>query len=83
MSGLMDKMATEPGIGNKSDNELRAMLLKRFKLNNIRDFNLKEHVQFDRHAKGTDIVMDYEIRIPLVYNVDLIAAFDKTVSLRD
>ena len=83
MSGLLDKMAEEPGLSNSGDTELRDLMKKRFKLNNIRDFDLEEHVDFERTKKGTEIVMDYEVRMKLIKNIDLIAAFDKKVLLRE
>lgn len=83
MATQMDKMAELPGLGVKSDGELRGMLKKRFKLNNIRDFDMKQHIKFVRTGRGTDIVMAYEVRMPLISNVDIIATFDKAVQLRD
>ena len=83
MSSIMDKMAEEPGLGVKGDNELRTIMKKRFKLNNIRDFDLNQHVEFERTGRGTDVVMDYEVRLPLIHNVDMIASFNKEVELKD
>ena len=64
MSNILDKMGDEQGLGSKGDGELRDIIKKRFKLNNIRDFDIKQHIQFVRTGRGTDIVMDYEIRLP-------------------
>jgi hypothetical protein len=83
MSGLLDKMAEEPGMGAKGDTALRDAMRKRFKLNNIRDFDVKKHTKIDRTGRGTDIIMDYEVRMKLVHNLDIVAAFDKKVELRD
>ncbi len=83
MSGLLDKMGDEAGMGIKSNGELKNIIKQRFKLNNIRDFPIDEHIAFERTGKGTEIVMDYEVRIPLMGNLDLIASFDKSVELRD
>ena len=83
MSSIIDKLAEEPGMGNKDDIELRNILKKRFKLNNIRDFDLNTHVTFRRSGRGTEIVMDYEVRLPMVQNLDIIASFNKEKELRD
>ncbi len=83
MSSILDKMAEEPGMGSRGDGSIREELRKRFKVNNIRDFDVGKHVQIERHGRGTDVIMDYEVRVPLVSNLDLIAAFDKKVELRD
>jgi hypothetical protein len=83
MSNLLDKMAQEQGMGNLSDGELQNAIKKRFKLNNIREFDIKEHIEIERTGSGTELIMDYEVRMPLVHNVDLIASFEKEVRLRD
>lgn len=83
MAKVLDTVAAEEGHSNKSDNQIREMLLKRFKINNIRDFDLKDNLQVERSSKGAALVMDYEVRMPLVGNIDIIASFDKRVDLRD
>lgn len=83
MSTILDKMADEPGMGSRGDGGIREEMRKRFKLNNIRDFDLGEHVSIERYGRGTDVMLDYEVRIPLVSNLDLIASFNKKVELRD
>jgi len=83
MSTILDKMAEEPGMGSRGDGGIREEMRKRFKLNNIRDFDLGEHVTIERHGRGTDVLLDYEVRMPLVSNLDLIAHFNKKVELRD
>ena len=83
MGTIMDKMSEEPGLGVKTDSQLTAMMKQRFKLNNIRDFAIHEHVEFKRTGQGTQVIMDYEVRVPLFYNLDLIASFNKEIKLRD
>ena len=83
MSTLLDKMAAEPGVSLRGDGELRAMMKQRFKMNNIRDFDIEEHVVIKRTPQGTEVIMDYEVRLPLFFNLDLIAAFDKEAKLSD
>ncbi|MBT4161835.1 MAG: DUF4845 domain-containing protein [Gammaproteobacteria bacterium] len=83
MSTIMDKMAEETGLGAKTDSQLIEMMKKRLKLNNIRDFPIQDHVEFKRSGRGTDVIMDYEVRLPMVHNLDLIASFNKEIELRD
>lgn len=83
MSKVMDKIASEEGVANKGKKELQDMLIQRFKMNNIRDFNVRDELEINRSGKGTELVLDYEVRIKLISNIDIIASFDKTVKLRD
>ena len=82
MSTLLDKMAAENGMASKSNRQLLASFKKRLKLNNIRKFDIENNVIIERSPERTDMKLDYEVRLPLVYNVDLIASFDKSVELR-
>ena len=83
MGTIMEKMSLENGLGLESEGIIRDMMRKRLKINNIREFDLKEHLKIDRSKVGTELVLDYEVRIELVSNLSLIAAFNKKVSLRD
>tara|TARA_B110000438_G_scaffold22469_1_gene20292 strand:- start:500 stop:781 length:282 start_codon:yes stop_codon:yes gene_type:complete len=83
MGTIMEKMSLENGLGLESEGNIRDMMRKRLKINNIRDFDLKEHLKIDHSKVGKELVLDYEVRIELVSNLSLIAAFNKKVSLRD
>ena len=83
MGTIMEKMSLENGLALQSEGNIRDTMRKRLKMNNIRDFDLKEHLKIDRSKLGTELVLDYEVRIELVSNLSLIAAFNKKVPLRD
>lgn len=61
---------------------IRELLTKRYKINNIRDLNLREVVSIERQRDTTNISVDYEIREPLVYNIDAVLTFSETYSYR-
>ena len=83
MGAIMEKMSLENGLALESEGNIRDTMRKRLKINNIRDFDLKEHLKIDHSKVGTELVLDYEVRIELVSNLSLIAAFNKKVSLRE
>ena len=83
MGTIMEKMSLENGLALESEGNIRDTMRKRLKINNIRDFDLKEHLKIDHSKVGTELVLDYEVRIELVSNLSLIAAFNKKVSLRE
>jgi hypothetical protein len=70
-------------MANKRRYELEDMIKKRFRVNNIRDFNHKDNLQVKRGKSGVEVILDYEVRVPLFYNLDLIARFDKSVSFKN
>ena len=83
ISNLMDKLAAEEGVGKKRKRDIIAALENRFKLNNIRNFPLEENLTFQKKDYGKAVVLEYEVRVPLVHKIDLIASFDKAIELRN
>ena len=83
MSGVLDSMAEESGMANKRLYELEDMIKKRFRVNNIRDFNHKDNLHVKRGKSDVEVILDYEVRVPLFYNLDLTARFDKSVSFKN
>jgi hypothetical protein len=56
---------------------IRESLLKRFLINNIRDLNVRDVIEIERKRDATEIVVHYERREHIVYNVDLVLTFDR------
>mgnify|MGYP003625779205 CR=1 FL=1 len=83
IENLLDKLATEDGIAAKNKAEIAKIVANRMKLNNIRDFDLEDRMVINRTKNGTQLVMDYEIRVSVMGNLDAIASFKKEIELRD
>ncbi len=64
-------------VHTMSKADIRDTMLKRMKINNIRDLNVRDILEIDRKRDGTTLVIHYERREPLVYNVDLVLKFDR------
>ena len=60
-----------------SKQKIRDSLKKRFKINNIREFDLTKIVAIDRKRGATAVTLEYEIREHLFYNVDVVLSFNK------
>lgn len=83
IGAFLDTMAQENGMVNKRTVELKAIITKRLKMNNIRDFKVEDRMTIKRAADRVIIDLDYEIREPVVYNISLLLSFKKKVELRD
>ncbi len=81
ISGLMDKMAEESDMSQKSKTEIYTLMQNRMRMNNIRDFNVEENLNVVRSKDGTSLVLDYEERVPVVGNIDMMVSFNKEVEL--
>lgn len=60
-----------------SKQKIRDSLQKRFKINNIREFDLTKIVAIERKRGATALTLQYEIREHLFYNVDVVLSFTK------
>jgi hypothetical protein len=60
-----------------SKQKIRDSLQKRFKINNIREFDLNKIVAIERKRGATALTLQYEIREHLFYNVDVVLSFTK------
>lgn len=83
VAGVLDGLAEVDGLGSQPTATIRDRMNKRLNVNNVRDFDIEENIKIERSGTGARIVMDYEIRVPVVYNLDLVASFDKQVELRN
>ncbi len=76
------KSVTEaPGAANESPSQIRIHLDKRFQISYIDNINLEKDIKFKNEKSGKTVQLKYEVRRPLMYNVDFVAKFDKTFPL--
>lgn len=61
---------------------IRESLEKRFKINNLRSFSVRDVVTIDKTREETNILVSYEVREPLVYNADVVLVFEQQYSYR-
>ena len=64
----------ESNINGKSDTEIRNKISNFFTINNIRDVNIAT-IAIDRNDAATRIGLDYEKRIVMFGNVDVVLSF--------
>jgi uncharacterized membrane protein len=81
--GVLEGVGEEEGMAAKRAQDIEKIVQARFHVNNIRDFDYAKNINVVRDNRGAKIVLDYEVRMPMVANLDLVASFNKTVDLRD
>jgi hypothetical protein len=75
----MLELASEPGVAQKSPDEIRKMLDAKLYVNYV---TLKpEAIKVERTGKGYTLTIKYESRGNMVGNLDYVVTFDKTVVL--
>ena len=78
----MEQIKTEPGAAQKSVEEIRRDLNVKFDLQYVDEKDIPPAaIQLKREATGPVLRIAYEKRVPFMYNIDLVASFDKSVNL--
>lgn len=76
MGTLFDDLKKED-VHQMSPSKIRESLGKRFRVNNLRDFNLREIMKVERNKAETYLVVRYEKRESIMYNIDIVVSFDE------
>lgn len=74
LKSLTEFENTERGYAGMSDSAIRDHLGNYFMINNVRSAAAKS-LKIDRKSDKVLVNMDYEVRVPLFYNVDVVMKF--------
>jgi Tfp pilus assembly major pilin PilA len=78
----MEQLKSEPGAGQKTLEQIRRDLSMKFDLQYVDEKDIPpQAIQLKREATGPTLRIAYEKRVPFMYNIDLVASFDKSVNL--
>jgi Tfp pilus assembly protein PilE len=77
----MKKVAQAPGAANKSITTLRSEIERYYYVSYVTDAKPKEHIKIVTGPAGKELNLSYEVRSPLIYNLDVIAKFDHSEPL--
>lgn len=69
-------------VHTMSKTEIRDSLQKRFRVNSLRDFDLKEILTIERQKASTQLLVQYEKRENIVANVDAVLTFSERYEYR-
>jgi hypothetical protein len=78
----MEQIKDEPGASQKTVEQIRRDLNVKFDLQYVDEKDIPPTaIQLKREATGPVLRIAYEKRVPFMYNIDLVASFDKSVNL--
>lgn len=66
-------------LSKKSTTEIRTLMKKRLKINGVYNFNVKDNVLVERDKGRVTVRVKYEVREPVLGNVDLVVHFDDAI----
>ena len=73
-------LANEPGIGNTDPGRIQTMFLRRLDMSYSQNVK-KEHVKIERGDNGWVMTVQYEVRRPMIANLDVVGKFDAVQNL--
>lgn len=78
----MEQLKTEPNARNMSPEEIRRNLYFKFNTQYVDESAVPpQAIQVKRESNASTLRIKYERRVPWIHNIELLATFDKTVSL--
>jgi len=77
---VLAQFENDRDLAKKSTGELRALMHKRLKINGVYGFDVKENLKVERDKDRVTVRVLYEVRRPVMGNVDLVVHFDDAVS---
>ena len=76
MRSVVGELSTQEVVGMQKG-EIRESLERRFRVNNLRGFDLDELVAIERDKDATMLTLDYERREHIVANVDVVLSLNE------
>jgi hypothetical protein len=76
----MKAVQVEPGVATKTPDQIRSMLDRKFYISYVKSVK-PNNIRVTRQGGGYLLTIKYEVRDNLIYNLDFVAVFDKTVEL--
>lgn len=82
VASSLKSLQQEPGMRQKTTPEIRSMLSRRLEINDVIHVK-KEHIKIERNSKTglVSINVSYEVRVPVMANVDAVVKFSDQVEL--
>ena len=80
VGSVIADLKNEPGIGNMTTSQIISTVDKRLDINNVTGVS-KDDIYIEKYGSTVTISAEYEIREPLMGNVDLVVSFNKSVEV--
>lgn len=80
VASSIESLENEPGITEKSPPEIRSLIDKRFQVNDVKTVTGK-NAKIENKSGRLTISIEYEVRVPVIGNVDAVSKFNKSVEV--
>ena len=76
----MDGLSLEPGINSATPDRIKALFFRRLYVNYSENVKT-DNVKIERMQGGWKMTVKYEVRRPLIYNLDIVGNFEAAKEL--
>jgi hypothetical protein len=80
VKSVLESLKSEPYIGNKTPMEIRSLLQRRIDVNAIDSIQAKD-IKITQSGGKTTVAAHYEVRVPIMGNVDAVSTFDDSIEV--
>ncbi len=80
VSTSLNSLSSEDGIKELKKSAIKELLQRRFSINDVKNVT-KEHIEIKKTKTEMTIEIAYEVRKPLVGNIDLVIHFNERLDL--
>lgn len=80
VKNVIESLKDEPYIGSKTPTEIRNLLQRRIDVNAIDSIQAKD-IKIEQKSGRTTITAQYEVRVPIMGNIDAVSKFDKSIEV--
>lgn len=77
----LESLKNEPELAIKSAPEILSLLQKRLDVNNV-DNVKRNNIGIKRNDASVTVSIKYEVRKPLIANLDVVSKFDRSIEVR-
>jgi len=75
IKGALDALDEQPGITKMSRSKIKSVLMKQLQVNNVHNVK-NEDIVVNKEKGRLTVNIDYEVRMKLVQNIDLLVSFE-------
>lgn len=73
-------LVDEKGMAKASVHKIKDRLLRQFTINNVRNVT-RDAIKVAKEGKHKTVIVDYEVRLPMVANIDIVIHFNERTPL--
>ena len=77
IDGLIRDLVEQPDLAGMNGVKIRRELTQMMKINNIRDFDLRDKLEVQKGAGTLEMDFKYEVREHMFWNVDVVLSFEE------